>query len=350
MEAAAAAAMLSDYISMSDYTSAFPQEMGGFDENVFTTPVDQHYQCSICQMVLRNPMLVVACGHQFCHQCIVKALERSEICPLDRKPVSLQAPGALVPNRGTKRIVGRFEVFCEKRERGCTWTGTLNSYDSHTGVCPKVIVKCPFQYAGTGCDYECMREDVGEHCWQQSQEHNNMMVQRMDVLTNSIWQVATRPAEHRRTVHTEVFGQIADRLRGGHTFYGEAFYSGPCDSGYRLRMKIVPNQRKLGLYYSLVKGKNDELLDWPFRHTVIFQCLHITEDRVIVQRTVPPPRDEDEAWSRPSTGQPSDTNHGWGFQDILSRSKLKHAGVRRSDRVRIRYIVLWELCPAPGAA
>eukprot|EP00117_Sycon_ciliatum_P037806 scpid37607/ scgid28201/ RING finger protein 151 len=352
MEAAAAAAMLSDYISMSDYTSAFPQEMGGFDENVFTTPVDQHYQCSICQMVLRNPMLVVACGHQFCHQCIVKALERSEICPLDRTPVSLQAPGALVPNRGTKRIVGRFEVFCEKRERGCTWTGTLDSYDLHTRVCPKVIVNCPFQYAGTGCDYECMRDEMEQHCRQQSDQHNVLMARSMDLLSSTLWQVATRPAEHRQTVHTEVFHQIADRLRGGHTFYGEAFYSGPCDSGYRLRMKIDPSDSQLGLsfYYALVKGKNDERLEWPFRRTVIVQCMHVTEDRVIVEQTVRPPSEVEK--SRKYTSRPTENNNrrGWGRKGILSRDKQAEAGVLASDCMRVRYIVPWEPYHGPGAA
>ncbi|XP_065181966.1 TNF receptor-associated factor 3-like [Sycon ciliatum] len=346
MEAAATAdpMSLSDYISLSDYASAFLQETGGFDQVVFTTPVDNDYKCSICLKVLRNPMLGVVCGHHFCHSCIVRALERREACPHDRTPVSLQVSGTLVPDRHMKRHIGDFQVFCEKTEHGCTWTGTLFSYNAHKRVCPKVIVKCPFQCANTGCDYECMREDVVQHCQQQSAEHNQMMVQRMDVLTNSLWQVATCPVEHRQTVHTEIFDQMDQRLVEGRTFYSDAFYSGPCESGYRLRMKIAPSKGRLRLYYSLVKGKNDDLLDWPFRHHVIVQCLHITNDEVVAQKTMRPPTDDDGAWGRLCTGRPSETNSlGWGNESILSQSDLMKAGMLWSDRVRIRFILLWDL-------
>ncbi|XP_065181008.1 TNF receptor-associated factor 4-like [Sycon ciliatum] len=370
--------------STSDYTSTLPwpaQEMGGFDPDAFVqTPVDEQFICPVCRMVVRNPMLVVSCGHHFCHPCITLALKSNEICPLDRGPLSWQVPGALVPNRDMKRRVGQLEVFCEMKEHGCTWTGTLCSYDSHISsrqckvkcpttpscgevipreeleahdkVCPNVTVKCPFQYVGTGCVHECIRADLDQHCQQQSMQHNLMMVQSIDMLTNRLWQVAGSPVEERRTVHIHIFDKISRRLRYGRPFYSDAFYIGPCDSGYRLRMKIDPSDSQLGLsfYYALVKGKNDERLEWPFRRTVIVQCMHVTEDRVIVEQTVRPPSEVEK--SRKYTSRPTENNNrrGWGRKGILSRDKQAEAGVLASDCMRVRYIVPWEPYHGPGAA
>lgn len=94
------------------------------------------------------------------------------------------------------------------------------------------------------------------------------------------------------------------------------------------------------------QGKNDERLEWPFRRTVIVQCLHSVEDRIIVEQTVRPPSEEEK--SKKYTCRPTEVNNrrGWGRKGILSPEKQIEAGAVQHDKLRVRYIVPWEQVPA----
>lgn len=47
---------------------------GGFDVDLFEDEVDHAFLCPVCQMVLREPRLVVQCGHHYCRECIGQLL------------------------------------------------------------------------------------------------------------------------------------------------------------------------------------------------------------------------------------------------------------------------------------
>ena len=44
------------------------QQAGGYDLS-FIDDVAEQFICGICQMVLKDPVLLVDCGHTFCSSC-----------------------------------------------------------------------------------------------------------------------------------------------------------------------------------------------------------------------------------------------------------------------------------------
>ena len=44
------------------------EEQYGFDA-VFTSEVPDYLKCSVCHLVLRDPIQILKCGHRFCQPC-----------------------------------------------------------------------------------------------------------------------------------------------------------------------------------------------------------------------------------------------------------------------------------------
>ena len=66
----------------------------------FVHPVSEDYQCHICLNAARDAVVTEHCGHLFCRQCISKALEQKNECPVDRLPLTMEqvaGPSAPLP-------------------------------------------------------------------------------------------------------------------------------------------------------------------------------------------------------------------------------------------------------------
>ncbi|CAG2178327.1 unnamed protein product [Oppiella nova] len=48
-------------------------------------------QCSICQDILRNPVVAPCCLQMFCEQCINEWLNTETTCPHDRKVLNIDS-------------------------------------------------------------------------------------------------------------------------------------------------------------------------------------------------------------------------------------------------------------------
>jgi hypothetical protein len=62
--------------------------MTGFELNRFvglTNNESEEYTCSICQDILRDPIVTNCCLHTFCKECMNSWLETNNTCPFDRK-------------------------------------------------------------------------------------------------------------------------------------------------------------------------------------------------------------------------------------------------------------------------
>ncbi|XP_065181964.1 TNF receptor-associated factor 2-like [Sycon ciliatum] len=198
-------------------------------------------------------------------------------------------------------------------------------------------------------DIEMLKRDEGlaKQVWTDQLERDLEKLTRIKRLAHRVWTIGTIPSRYRRTIYTQVFDNINYRCNQAKPFFSDAFYIGPDESGPRMCMKIHPSETPKGFsfYYCLVKGRNDDGLVWPFNHAVKVQCLHDTEDRVIMEFTIQPPSDA--AASLDYTDQPitdgpiTEHSPGWGNQGMLSRAMRYEAGSIRSDRIRIRYIVEW---------
>ena len=61
------------------------EEQYGFDAD-FTSEVPDYLKCSVCHLVLRDPIQILKCGHRFCKPCF----ERMEgYCPIDMEAIDL---------------------------------------------------------------------------------------------------------------------------------------------------------------------------------------------------------------------------------------------------------------------
>lgn len=103
------------------------------------------------------------------------------------------------------------------------------------------------------------------------------------------------------------------------------FFTGPV--GYKLHVFINPNgdgdgrNTHLSVYISLLKGKFDALLPWPFRKTVTFTLIDQQENELHANNYVlmftPDPANA--CFARPG----KNSNDGWGFSRFISHAQLR---------------------------
>ena len=110
----------------------------GYDDTMFVTETPEYLHCTICTLVLREPLMILDCGHKFCSVCFNRVKSHSVTanipftCPIDRKDVDLSQVN---PDVAVKRLVGNLVVRCHEHERGCTWTGELSELVTHFVRC-----------------------------------------------------------------------------------------------------------------------------------------------------------------------------------------------------------------------
>ena len=102
------------------------------------------------------------------------------------------------------------------------------------------------------------------------------------------------------------------------------FFTGPV--GYKLYVYMYPNgdadgkNTHLSVYVSLLKGKYDAILPWPFSKTVTFTLIDQQENELhannfVVTLTPGPAND--------CFARPLDSNDGYGFSRFISHQELR---------------------------
>ena len=110
---------------------------GGY-EHSFIDPPDE-LMCMICHHVVREAHQVECCGKVFCKACIKEVNLRMGRCPNCRK-----ASPKIFSDLRSSRDVKRLRVACENEEKGCNWSGPLESYEEHVkSECRFAEVPCP---------------------------------------------------------------------------------------------------------------------------------------------------------------------------------------------------------------
>ena len=126
---------------------------GGY-EHSFVDPLPDDLMCMICHHVAREAHQVECCGKVFCKACITEVNERMGSCPNCRKA----SPKIFRDLRGAQEIK-RLKVACKNKEKGCDWSGALESYETHIGVCTLIEVECP----SDGCPEKILKCFIDEH-------------------------------------------------------------------------------------------------------------------------------------------------------------------------------------------
>ncbi|KAM4819899.1 RING finger protein 151 isoform 3-T3 [Thomomys bottae] len=117
---------------------------GGYDLNLFTTPPDCNFLCSVCHGVLKRPVRL-PCSHIFCQKCILRWKEVKR-----RKMVHVNQ---------LRKTIGRLEVKCKNAEAGCLVTCPLAHRKGHQDTCPFELQACPNE----GCNARVPRGSLAEH-------------------------------------------------------------------------------------------------------------------------------------------------------------------------------------------
>ena len=126
---------------------------GGFDTDIFLQSIDE-FTCSICHGVVRDPKIVVSCGHLFCTSCI-ESIELQR-CPLDNNQLE---EGTIQEEKFIKRLTLKKMVKCPLAKRQCEWEGELTALRDHLNECKFFMIRCP----NHGCESVVNRENFAIH-------------------------------------------------------------------------------------------------------------------------------------------------------------------------------------------
>ncbi|GAB1602900.1 E3 ubiquitin-protein ligase NRDP1-like [Argonauta hians] len=143
----------------------------GYDVHQFVEAIDINLVCSICGLVLENPVLT-PCGHSFCFLCLETWLRTSmeteneqeqrqpslhlhyrrptalpstgrqvlsASCPECRKPVQ---PKEAIPEITLRNLINGYYMFCTFKNNGCYVMTKLEHLKNHESICPHSPIEC----------------------------------------------------------------------------------------------------------------------------------------------------------------------------------------------------------------
>ncbi|XP_057295412.1 TNF receptor-associated factor 3-like [Hydractinia symbiolongicarpus] len=135
---------------------------GGYDAN-FVTEVHDLLKCAVCQFVLKNPVIIVECGHRLCKECFENTKDYAILrgfdllCPLDRNLIDKEK---VYPDKGIERRILDLQVKCDNFDKGCAWRNELRQLQEHVNMeCPFETITCHHD----GCDERIMRGALPPH-------------------------------------------------------------------------------------------------------------------------------------------------------------------------------------------
>lgn len=82
----------------------------GYEIERFVCAIDEEFHCSICTMVLKDP-LQSPCEHIFCSECINGWLKVKETCPVDQS--ILPFDDLKPPPRYFRNLLEKMEIRCD---------------------------------------------------------------------------------------------------------------------------------------------------------------------------------------------------------------------------------------------
>ena len=124
----------------------------------FVDQAPDDYFCKLCKHVAREPTIASCCTEVLCKACIDAIVQDKKPCPsCEDVEIKIQGPH----KKYTSKILA-LEVRCTMKDRGCPWTGQLQSLNAHldvtTGDCQYVDVECPKK-----CVQKVQKRNVDTH-------------------------------------------------------------------------------------------------------------------------------------------------------------------------------------------
>jgi len=127
--------------------------------HMFEPQLQEENKCPLCDDVLKDPHLLVPCGHIFCRNCIHNSTHAPK-CPLGGKCdfTFPEEEYKVVPNKNVLRKIDSLTVRCPN-DTQCEWKDKLSSLKTHFENCDFQLICCPLE-----CGINLARRDTGSHC------------------------------------------------------------------------------------------------------------------------------------------------------------------------------------------
>lgn len=98
------------------------------DQYVHPERISSQLICPICTQVLQNPVQTET-EHLFCEDELLEWMTRSNLCPITKtmlNPSTIKKPSRIIMN-----MLAELEIYCNYKDKGCTWIGKEEHLDSH---------------------------------------------------------------------------------------------------------------------------------------------------------------------------------------------------------------------------
>lgn len=82
----------------------------GYEITRFIGEIDDEFQCSICTMILEDPVNT-PCEHSYCRECIKSWLSVNQTCPADRRPLTVL--DLTKQSRPFRNLLNKLEIKCD---------------------------------------------------------------------------------------------------------------------------------------------------------------------------------------------------------------------------------------------
>ena len=129
----------------------------GYDDSRFEKDVDEHFHCSICYNVLKDPRMCRNNDHAFCLDCITEHLKvNSQTCPECNEHLSVDT---LRPARLLNNYLSKLKINCDHASRGCPEFICVENLESHVESCGFSPVMC----SNENCGMEINKQDKDHH-------------------------------------------------------------------------------------------------------------------------------------------------------------------------------------------
>ena len=129
----------------------------GYDDSRFEKDVDEHFHCSICYNVLKDPRMCRNNDHAFCLDCITEHLKvNSQTCPECNDHLSVDT---LRRARLLNNYLSKLKINCDHASRGCPEFICVENLESHVESCGFSPVMC----SNEKCGIEINKQDKDNH-------------------------------------------------------------------------------------------------------------------------------------------------------------------------------------------
>ena len=128
----------------------------GYDDSRLERDVDEHFHCSICYNVLKDPRMCRN-DHAFCLDCITEHLKvNSQKCPECNEHLTVDT---LRRPRLLNNYLSKLKINCDHASRGCPEFICVENLESHVESCSFSPVMC----SNENCGMEINKQDKDHH-------------------------------------------------------------------------------------------------------------------------------------------------------------------------------------------